>query len=430
MQELNEGRGVLVMRKGLLCLLISVLLLVTACGGDNTSKKEELDDDNNSNENTDEEAYESIIHKSNHLGFDILEILDEKAENVFISPISLYMALAMLYPGAEGDTKAEMAELLSVGDMSTDTFNEGNAALLKKIKDKDQEDTKLHLANSLWLDEQYELANDYEHSIEAYFHGKVSSIDSSDDAAADAMNDWVKEQTNDKIENIVAAPLDENFVAMLMNTVYFNGKWTYPFEPELTEEAIFHKQDGEESTAAFMNVKEDFQYVKADAYEGVRLPYGEEGQLSMYAYLPNEHSNMTSIHEAIIEKGLHGMMDEMEEKAGSVSLPKFKLEYEQEMNEMLQKLGMVAAFDEDLAEFPHIITSADPLHISEVKHMTYLDVTEAGTEAAGSTNVGITTMSAPMDDPFELIFDHPFFMLIIDEETETILFMGYMYDVS
>lgn len=418
-----------------LYLLLIILLAFTGCVGKEPSNDEQSIEHSESEKNqaasSDEDAYETIVQKSNELGFHILDkVANEKDVNVFISPVSLYMALSMVYSGADGETKAEMAALLDLEDMTVHELNEANVSLLDQLGEKNEEDIKLHLANSLWLDDSFQLHPNYEKTIEQYFRGKLTMVDRMDKAAVDAMNDWAQEQTEGKLDEVVTSPLGDNFVAMLMNVVYFNGKWTYPFDEATTAQGTFYLTDGQEIDVPFMHLKEKLNYVKKADYEAVRLPYGEEGEMGMYLFLPTETGNIASIHEAFMDTNAIDILAEMQRTEGTVSLPKFELAYEQEMNDVLQQLGMGQVFDVEEAALPHIIASEDQLHISEVKHMTYLDVNEAGTEAAGSTSIGIDTMSIPTEESFDLTFNHPFVMLIVDDETNTILFAGDMYDVS
>lgn len=379
----------------------------------------------------DDETNQAVIQKSNALGFHVMDELEKDSEdNVFISPISMYMALSMIYPAAENETKEQMADVLDVDDMEVDELNHANLSLLESLNEKNNADIDLTIANSIWMDNQFQLNTDYKAIVANNFNGELAAIDGNDQADVEKMNDWVEEQTNGNIDNIAEAPLGDDFVAMLVNTVYFDGKWAYPFDEEETEDGTFHLQDDEETEVPFMNMKEKLNYSKQDDYETVELPYGEDADLGMYLFLPEEDGDLDSIHEAFQDKDVKDILAEMEQIEGKVSLPKFELDYEKEMNDILTELGMEQAFDEKDADLPNMIDSDDPLHISEIKHQTYLDIDETGTEAAGETNAGIETTSLPVGEPFDMKLDHPFVMLIADKETGTVLFAGDIWDVS
>lgn len=244
------------------------------------------------------------------------------------------------------------------------------------------------------------------------------------------MNEWVRNKTEDKITEVVEAPLSDDFVAMLFNVIYFNGKWMNPFDEANTKKDTYYGANDEEKEVDFMQLQADLDYVETDQYEGIRLPYGEDGDISMYAFMPNHSHDIGAIHEAFVDEGMDVLLESMEEQKGIVTLPKFEIEYEQSLNDVLQELGMKRAFDQQNAQLSNMVREDEALHISEVKHMTYLDINEAGTEAAAATNVGIETTSANIEEPFEITFDHPFVMLIVDETTNTVLFIGDIYDVS
>lgn len=417
-----------------ICALIIGIVVLTSCQGDGNDNKEATNDNKDIAVNNDDknEAYEAIIQKNNDFGINMMKQLntDDADRNIFISPVSMYIALSMVYAGADNETQTEIATLLDTEDMTIDDLNEANASLLKMLNDQKDDDIQLDIANSLWIDERFNLNSDYDDIISQYYKGKIASIDSNDEAAADTINDWVSEKTLDKIDKVAEAPLGDNFVAMMVNAIYFNGDWSHPFDPDDTTDDTFYVNSGEENKVPFMTAKEELDYVKQDDYEGVKLPYGEDGTFSMYIYLPTEEGNLASIHQAFQDEGVEQVMGEMHQTEGTISLPKFKLDYEEEMNEVLEKLGMIQAFDRENADFPNIVEKDDSLYISEVKHTAYLEVNEEGTEAAGSTNVGMETTSLPMDETFDLKFDHPFVMLIANEATGTVLFMGDIYDVS
>src|SRR5699024_3741887 len=275
-------------------LLMSIIILASCQGNDSNSAQNPNDTAGNpannneevsneiheSDQNNGEEKddYKEIVTKNNELGIEIMDQLTEKDadNNTFISPVSLYMALSMVSPGAENETQLEITNLLAADNMDISTFNEANQSLLKTLNDKDSDDIQLDIANSLWVDEQYNADAKYEEIIDQYFHGKIASINRDDPAAADEINDWISEQTQNKIDDVVESPLSEDFAAMLVNAVYFNSNWSFPFNEEETKDDIFHLNNEEEKEVPFMHMDERLDYVKNDDYEAVKLPYGED----------------------------------------------------------------------------------------------------------------------------------------------------------
>ena len=225
-------------------------------------------------------------------------------------------------------------------------------------------------------------------------------------------------------------PLGDDFAAMLVNAVYFKGNWTFPFDPDATSKDTFHSADGKTAKVPFMHMHKKLDYLKTDNFEAVRLPYGEEGDQQMYLFLPKESADIHAVHTDLLESGIIDTAKKMEEREGTIALPKFKTSYEEDLTEALKDLGVDTAFNKNKAEFPHIIKGTEPLFVSEVKHKTFLEINENGTEASGATSIGMETTSAPAGEPFELSFDRPFFLLILDEKTESILFMGDINNVT
>src|SRR5690625_4416505 len=218
-----------------LYMFLFVLLFVVGC-----SDNEVVDLPTEPQVDGKEEHYEHIIHPNNKLGFSLLDQVDTNdAGNVFISPTSALIAILIAYNGAEGETKEEMAEALSIQNLSTNEINESTAALVK-VLDKESDAMELSIANSIWLNDQYHFTEKFSQNVNNYFHAEVSEIDITDNASVKQINHWVSNSTKGKIENLVEAPLDPDMVALLINALYFNGKWAYEFDKTNTEEKPFY----------------------------------------------------------------------------------------------------------------------------------------------------------------------------------------------
>src|SRR5690625_5239914 len=192
------------------------------------------------NEDVPAEQVAHIEEANNQLGFSVLSKIDTpKDENAFISPTSLYTALLLAYNGADGDTKEEFKDTLQIRDWTDTEVNEAMNVLLHSFE-KDIEAIDVSSANSLWLANEYTFQKDYEQAMEQYFDAHITMIDRADDTSADKINKWVNKETRGKIEEIMEPPLDSNFVALLVNVLYFNGEWQYEFEESATEERVFH----------------------------------------------------------------------------------------------------------------------------------------------------------------------------------------------
>lgn len=363
-----------------------------------------------------EKDYENIVVPSNELGFSLLNKVEPNSDNnVFLSPASLYMLLSIVYNGAEGKTKEEMAELLRFEDLSKREVNEANASLLHSLY-KASEKVKLHIANSLWLDERFTFEQDFVDYAEKYFNGEIKEVPLSSSKTVKEINSWVKKATNNLIEEIVEGPFDERSVSFLVNAIYFSGEWTYSFNKELVED-VFNQNGERKLIIPFMKLERKLPYVETDRFQGISLPYGN-GEMMMNIFLPKEKVKVDDLAEEIAT-----WQGDFEEREGTLLLPKFKLEYETTLNEPLIALGMKDAFSEEKANFSAMIKD-DEIYLNTVKQKTFISVHEEGTEAAGVTSAEFRLTSAPVDPPFYMEVDRPFIFTILDKETGIILFVG------
>lgn len=392
--------------------------MITGCGTGNKS----LGLDISSDVDFGKDDYKNIILFNNKLGMDLLsEVEADGNGNTFISPMSLFMALSMIYNGADGGTKTEIAKVLQNEGMNVTELNKANASTLSKLHSNAKK-VQLNVANSIWLNEKYHFQTDFSQNNKDYFNANLQEIDIADSQSSKMINDWVKKSTNDKIEKIVDAPLDSDLVAILINAIYFKGNWKYEFDKKHTEKRTFYLDDGTTKDVPFMFLNEKLAYMGNEDFQAVSLPYGD-GEMSMKVFLPRENSSLGKFRKMLTNDNWEKWNSEFYETKGTVRLPKFQLDYEVLLNEPLKRLGMTTAFSES-ANFTKMIKESDPLMISKVKQKTYIDVFEEGTEAAGATSVEMTKSSAPVDGPFEMEVNRPFFFAITDDETGLVLFMG------
>lgn len=400
-------------------ILISLVMAAAGCGKNATQGS--LGNSNDVNFGSEEE--QKIIIANNQLGMKLLSGLKDDGDNVFISPTSLFYALSMVYNGADGETKAELAKTLQVEGIETSVLNEANASFMKMLHSKN--DIQLNMANSIWLNDRYHFQSDFAQNNQDYYNAEIQEMNVMDESSPKRINEWVKKATNNKITEIVKSPLDPRLVAILINAIYFKGDWTYEFDEKATEKRIFYVDGEAKKEIPLMMLHEKLSYIENDSFQAVSLPYGEDESMSMKVFLPKENASLTEFEKSINMEKWQRWMGEFQEKQGTIMLPKFKLEYEILLNESLQKLGLTSAFEED-ADFSKMIAEDDPVWISKVKQKTYLDVNEKGTEAAAVTSVEMETTSAPAEEPFYMEVNRPFFIAITDDETGGILFIGHI----
>ena len=362
-----------------------------------------------------ETDYELIAEKNNVLGMKLLKDLSAREEgNIFVSPTSLYMALAMVYNGADGVTQEEIAAVLEAQGLAPEEMNKANASLVSKLA-SDSEDIELNIANSIWVREDYTFRDSFRESSRDYYNARIEAL-----ASVEAINDWVSDATNDKIKKMVESPLSGDLVALLLNAIYFNGAWQFSFAEQATEKQPFQTEDGTTAEVPLMTLQAELSYLETDNFQAVSLPYGE-GEMNMHVFLPAETSSLDEFKASLSKENWAEWIAAFESKQGTVMLPKFELEYEVILNDTLKDLGMDTAFNS--VDLSKMFETSDGLFISEVKQKSFINVSEKGTESAAATSVSIAE-SGPDEPLFELKVNRPFFFVITDEETGVILFMG------
>jgi serpin B len=346
-------------------------------------------------------------------------------DNLFISPLSVAMALGMAYNGADGETQAAMQQALELEGMSVQQVNEAYRDLIDLLFELDPL-VQFDLANSIWYRENITFEQAFLDVNRDYFDAMVSGLDFSLPSAANTINAWVRENTGGKIEEIVASPIPNYVVMYLINAVYFNGTWTYQFDRSLTREAPFTLSTGNEQTVEMMFYagEADVTYTTTDLFEAIDLPYGGQA-FTMTVLLPREGVLVEAVVDALDSESWSAWMAGLTETSAKVSMPKFTLEYEIELNDALSALGMEVAFIENVANFSKMRPEKD-LYISKVTHKTFVDVHEEGTEAAAATSVEIGIVCAC--GPLEFRVDRPFVFAIREKYSGTIIFMGKIVD--
>jgi serine protease inhibitor len=370
-----------------------------------------------------EELDERLVDANNGFGLNLFSELvgTEPAKNIFISPASVITALAMTYNGADGETKRAMEELMLLKGMSMDEINAAFADLLTILQNPDPK-VELTVANSLWAREGVAFNEDFLKRNEDYFGAEVAELNFDDNGAADTINAWVKEKTRNKIDGIVTPPINPETVLFLINAIYFKGEWSDPFDPEMTRDLTFNLPDGSQKDLPVMFKNDDFRYLETEDFQAVSLPYGKNERVSMYLFLPAANSSLEELYGEMNITNWNKWIASFGSMEGEVGLPRFKFEYETSLNDALKNLGMGIAFDDSAVDFSGMRSIPPRLVISEVKHKTYVEVNEEGTEAAAVTSVEVGMTAMP--ETFSMIIDRPFFFAIADDLTGTILFMG------
>ncbi len=344
---------------------------------------------------------------------------NEPSENAFISPSSVAFALTMAYNGAAGDTAEAMAKALEVDGVSVDELNAANAALMASLLEAEP-GVELSIANSLWARAGFEFRDEFMAANREFYQAKVTALDFADPNASKTINDWVSENTKGKIDRIVPDRIAAQTILFIINAIYFKGLWDEPFDEADTKEHPFTLLDGGKKPVQLMSQTGDYPYLDGDGFQAISLPYKEK-RVSMLIFLPDEDSSLATFCGNLNAGTWESWVSRLSKQKGTISLPRFRVEYEAGLKDALTALGMGIAFT-DRADFRNLCD--DPALISEVKHKTFVEVNEEGTEAAAATSVEFALTAAPTGRPFRMVVDRPFFCAIRDNETGTVLFMG------
>jgi serine protease inhibitor len=363
-----------------------------------------------------------LVDANTKFGFKLLsEILKQDSKkNVFVSPTSVAIALSMTYNGANGETQQAMAKALELQGMSLQDINQANEALKFSLENADPA-VQLSIANSLWAKQGIDFKPDFLQRNQQFYKAKVTELNFASPDATSTINNWVKENTRGKIDKIIQQIKPDN-VLFLINAIYFKGNWTKQFDKSQTTERPFYLSDGGQKQHPMMSQSSKYQYFENDTFQAISLPYGK-GRMSFYVFLPKKNTNLDAFQQQLSVENWQQWMSQFRRRDGSIQLPRFKFDYDIQLNNALKALGMEPAFNAAKANFSSM--TSEPVKIDEVKHKTFVEVNEEGTEAAAATSVGIVATSIRIpEEPFQMVVDRPFFCAIRDNQTGTILFMG------
>jgi serine protease inhibitor len=363
-----------------------------------------------------------LLNANTRFGFKLFSAVTKQdaGKNVFISPSSVAIALAMAYNGANGETQQAMARTLELQGMSLQELNQANASLKSLLADPDPE-VQLAIANSLWTRQGISFKPEFIQRNRQFYQAKVSELDFDNPRSVATINTWVRQNTRDKIDTIIDS-IDSNDVMFLINAIYFKGNWSRKFEPQDTSLQAFHLLNNQQKKHPMMAQSGEYRYYETSQFQAVRLPYGTNQRVSLYVFLPQSSSSLADFQKNLTAENWEQWMAQFRQRQGSIQVPRFKLEYDVQLKSVLSQLGMAEAFS-SRANFSGL--SSVPTKIDEVKHKTFVEVNEAGTEAAAVTSIGIRATSArPIEEPFRMVVDRPFLCAIRDDQTGTIVFMG------
>ncbi len=367
-----------------------------------------------------------IAEANNEFTVNLYKKLGEDNTNLVFSPYSISSALAVTYAGARGETVREMSDVLWFPE-DQDAFHPAYKAFTDSILISGKEKgTELNIANALWVQEDYRLIQDFLDMAKEYYRANAENVSfktpSDQEKSRQKINQWIEKKTNNKIKELISQGILNELTRMVItNAIWFNGNWLHPFEKSRTSPSIFHITREKSVTTDFMHQKKEIGYYEDDDVQAIELLY--KGQkMSMVIILPKKTEGWKLIGKILSSERLTIINEGMKPHKINMAIPKFSIESEFNLKEILYKMGMEQPFTND-ADFSGM-TEENDLRIDEVIHKAFIEVNETGTEAAAATAVTMALKTAIEEDIIQFVADHPFLYIITDKTTGGIIFMG------
>lgn len=373
---------------------------------------------------------EALAADNTTFALDLYHTLRSRDENLFYSPYSISLALAMTYAGARGDTERQMADTLHFTlpqERLHPAFNALDLALASHAAATtgEGEAFRLNIANAIWGQQGYPFRSEFLDVLAKNYGAGLRLADfvSDPDGARQTINEWVSEQTEDKIKDLIPPGAITDLTRLVLsNAIYFNAQWMHPFSDQLTEDGVFTLLDGAQVTVPMMRHTDPqrLNFTRGDGYQAIELPY-QGGQMGMVILVP-EAGQFEAFEDSLTPDRLSQILSDLAPQVVALQMPRFEYDSTLSLADTLQSMGMQDAFNPGAADFSAMDGTRD-LYISDVFHKAFVSVDEKGTEAAAATAVIVSVESISMPQ-VELMIDRPFIFLIRDLETSAILFIG------
>jgi len=377
----------------------------------------------------------TLVDGNSVFALELYQQLGQEDGNLFYSPYSISLALAMTYAGARGETGQQMADTLHFilsQDRLDPALNSLDLELSQRgegAKGKDGEGFRLNIVNAIWGQKDYHFLPTFLDLLAENYGAGLRTLDFANvpEESRITINNWVSDQTENRIEDLIPRGLIDALTRLVLtNAIYFNAAWQHPFNEDMTEDGPFYLLDGGQVTVPMMRQTKSFGYAQGDGYQVVELPY-DGRELSMVILLP-QPGQFERFEGSLDAQWVNAIVEELEPGRVALTMPRFEFESAFSLNEILAAIGMPVAFSGG-ADFSGMTGNTD-LFISHVVHKAFVCVDEAGTEAAAATAVVMKLTAAPGTPPVQVTVDRPFVFLIRDIETGTILFVGRIVDPS
>lgn len=384
--------------------------------------------------NVTESALAELVAGNSAFVFDLYQAIRTEPGNLFYSPYSISVALAMTYAGARGATEEQMADTLHY-TLPQDDLHPAFNALQQKLASRSEKTGdegkplfQLNIADAIWGQVGFSFREAYLNTLAQNYDAGLRLLDfaGQPERARAIINDWVSDATGGKIQDLAPADaIRPTTRLVLTNAIYLNALWELPFQKSQTKDAPFTLLDGRQATVPMMHETKTYAYAEGDGWQAIELPYLGV-PVSMIVLLPAE-GRFEAFEQSLNVERVRAILDQLESQGVELSMPKFAYESTFDLTTTLSEMGMPAAFSPAEADFSGI-TGDRSLFISDMRHKAFVSVDEKGTEAAAATMVAMSVSG--VRDIVEMTIDRPFVFLIRDKETGTILFLGRVVDPS
>jgi len=377
-----------------------------------------------------ETEFQSQIDGNSQFAFDLYSRLKDVEEgNIFFSPFSISTALAMTYEGARGNTETQMTDVLHYINPKASThkaFNRLDLSLSEQMKSKKGDAAfKLETANSIWAQRDYRWLPEFLDAMKINYGAGIYSVDFQNETEKSRLeiNKWVEDKTHDKIKELLKPGIITPLTYMvLVNAIYFYGKWMHEFDKKATQDDDFTKLDGSKTQIPFMHQEAESSYMENELFQALEMSY-KDCDLAMLVLLP-PIDKFNELESKLDSAMLKDVIDNLQENQVRVTFPKMKMENQFDLVKTLSEMGMPDAFAGGIADFSGMDGTKE-LFIMHVIHKAYVAIDEKGTEAAAATAVVMGKAMAPAPPQYiEFKADHPFIFLIRDRKTNCVLFAG------
>ncbi|MGB5925645.1 MAG: serpin family protein [Dehalococcoidia bacterium] len=417
------------MNKKLTAVLVVVLLLpLIACIQPAAAEVLKSDKERIASPDVNPSEQALLVEGNSAFAFALYQALRAQEGNLFYSPHSISVALAMTYAGARSETAEQMAatlQFLLEQERLHPAFNWLDAELASRgegAQGKDGEGFRLNIVNAIWGQKYYGFLPAFLDVLAENYGAGLRILDfvNETEKSRITINDWVSDQTEDRIKDLIPPGVITSLTRLVLtNAIYFNAAWEYPFNENMTTDGPFYLLDGGQVIVPMMKQTELFGYADGEGYQAVELPY-DGRELSVVILIP-ESGHFPAFEEDLEAQRVRDIISDMQNAQVTLMMPKFEFDSEFSLKDTLAGMGMPVAFSGD-ADFSGMTGTLD-LCISEVIHKAFVSLDEAGTEAAAATAVVMDESEMP-GEPVEVTIDHPFIFLIRDIGTGAILFVG------